>query len=117
MEQVEFSPVGIAKKEHELYGLDDDALRAETQFLRSDIIGWSRIHFKLNDEQLNWMEEQDDTFRYDFANDIGNALDNRWDIDFLNEGPPPEAWKSKRISAKQNAPVKQIIIWVHKADT
>lgn len=116
MELVEFSPVGIAKKEHELYGLDDAALRAETAFLRSDIISWSLGHFRLSDQQLSWMHEQDDRFRIGFANDVASALENRWDIDFLNEFPEKDPWSSKIVDAKKEDSARRLTIHVHKED-
>lgn len=102
MEQVTFSAEGIFKKQHELYWLSDDDLQQEAEFLRNDIIGWSRINFKLNNEQNKWLETQDNQFYVEFASKVAEALTNRWDIQFENRFPPKDPMESKIIRPVTN---------------
>ncbi|QIH33504.1 MULTISPECIES: hypothetical protein [Sphingobacterium] len=112
MEQVYFTPVGIALKQHELYGLDDNLLQEQAMFLRSNIIAWAQQHFILNDQQLNWLFQQDSSFTVDFAVTISNGLLGRYDFDIRFGGS--EIWKSKRIDAKADLPFKKIKIFVER---
>lgn len=100
MEQVDFSPAGILLKQHELYGLADNLLMEQAMFLRGNIVAWSQQNFFINDAQLNWLNSQDSSFTVDFAKTISDGIMSRYDFNIRFEGPS-EAWKSKRVSAKQ----------------
>ncbi|RKE52392.1 hypothetical protein [Sphingobacterium detergens] len=113
MEQVSFTPVGIALKQHELYGLDDNLLFEQATNLRNDIIGWSMENFILDDRQIDWMNQQDDSFTIEFSKTISDGLIGRYDFNIQFSGPS-EVWKSKRVSAKASGPVKTIDIFVEK---
>ncbi len=112
MERVKFSPVGIALKQHELYGLSDILLQEQAMWLRSDIMGWAKQHFILDDKQQNWLDQQDSSFHVGFAKTISDGLLGRYDFNILFEGPS-ESWKSKRVSARDKPKgIKVIEIWV-----
>ncbi|RKE47156.1 hypothetical protein [Sphingobacterium detergens] len=111
MEQVTFTPTGIALKQHELYGLDDALLLEQVTHLRNDIVGWSQQNFILDDRQLDWLVQQDGSFRGQFAKQIADGLIGRFDFNIMFIGPP-QSWKSKRIAARENLPVKAIDIRV-----
>lgn len=111
MEQVTFSPTGIALKQHELYGLDDALLLEQATHLRNDIVGWSQQNFILDDRQLDWLVQQDGSFRGQFAKQVADGLIGRFDINIQFSGPS-DSWKSKRITARENIPVKILDILV-----
>lgn len=111
MEKVNFTPVGIALKQHELYSLDDNLLFEQATNLRNDIIGWSQQNFILDDRQLDWMLQQDDSFTVEFSKTISDGLIGRFDFNILFNGPS-EVWKSKRVSARQQSGIKAIGIFV-----
>lgn len=116
MTQVPFSPTGIALKQHELYGLDNDRLLKEAQDLRSNIVAWSIKHFLLDDEQISWLSRQDDSFTVEFALIVATGISNRYDINIVFEGNNIPRPKSKIISAKENLPRRTILISVIKTD-
>ena len=112
MEQVYFSPAGILLKQHELYALDDNLLAEQAMNLKSDIVAWSQQHFILTDRQNNWLYQQDASFKVDFASTVYYGLIGRYDINIKFGGS--EAWKSKRIQAKDLYPYKIIEIFVDR---
>ena len=101
-------------KQHELYGLDDDKLQLEATHLYTDIVDWSKKHFILNDDQITWLNQQDDSFRVEFAMIVAEGIIGRYDFNIKFEGP--DLPKSKNIHAKQNAPEKSISIFVEKSN-
>ncbi|WP_142685755.1 hypothetical protein [Chitinophaga polysaccharea] len=113
MQKVLFTPVGIAMKQHELYGLDDAQLNIEANHLYTNIVDWSINHFILDDEQINWLYQQDDSFKVEFAMIVGEGLINRYDFNINFVGP--DIPKSKRISAKNDPQRKAINILVLKS--
>lgn len=114
MEQVYFNPIGIALKQHELYGLDDNLLYEQAMNLKSDIIGWAQQHFILDDRQVSWLLQQDASFTVEFATQVSNGLLGRYDFDIKFDGS--EIWKSKRIDAKADLPFKKIKIFVDRKE-
>lgn len=116
MTQVPFTPTGIALKQHELYGLNDDQLLKEAMSLRSNIVNWSIQHFLLDDDQINWLYQQNDSFTFEFAALVSKGISNRYDINIVFEGNNIPRPKSKIISAKENLPRKIISISVIKKD-
>lgn len=111
MTRVPFTPTGIALKQHELYGLDDDQLKLQATHLYSNIVDWSMQNFILNDDQISWLNQQDDKFTVEFATKVARGISLRYDINIQFVGPP-EDWKSKRVNARENEPVKAIDIIV-----
>jgi len=116
MTKVPFTPAGIALKQHELYGLDDEKLQLEAMHLYTDIIEWSISHFILNDYQINWLNQQDQKFTVEFARIVARGLTNRSDINIQFEGPDDPIPKSKNISAKENEPYHAVDILVVRSN-
>ena len=112
MEQVYFNPIGIALKQHELYGLDDNLLFEQAMNLKNDIIGWSQQHLILTDRQLSWLFEQGPGFKVEFASTVYRGLIGRYDFNIKFGGS--EVWKSKRIDAREELPFKRIDIFVDR---
>ena len=111
MDLVYFTPIGIALKQHELYGMDDALLQEQAAHIRNDIIGWTQQNFILDDRQLDWLVQQDGRFRVQFAKQIADGLIDRFDFNIVFSGPAG-SWKSKRIAARENLPVKAVDIRV-----
>lgn len=110
MAQVPFTPVGLVLKQTELFGLDDDQLLVEANSLQTDIVNWSLQHFILDDDQVSWLNQQDDNFKVEFAGIVGEGLRLRFDFNIVFIGPDKP--KSKNISARKSAPTKSIDIKV-----
>jgi len=115
MTQVPFSPTGIALKQHELYGLDDDQLLQEARHLQTDIVSWSIQHFILDDYQKGWLLQTDDKFRVEFAKTVAKGISNRYDINIEFIGPPRP--KSKNIGARDSDIDRRIDISVIRIST
>ncbi|MDR2272026.1 MAG: hypothetical protein LBF27_14065 [Sphingobacterium sp.] len=116
MNRVPFTPSGIALKQHELYGLDDNQLQLEATHLYANIVDWSMQHFILDDDQINWLNQQDDKFTVEFAMKVAKGISLRYDINIQFVGPDKPVPKSKNISARENEPYRSIDITVHKSD-
>lgn len=114
MAKVPFTPAGILLKQHELYSLDDNQLNLEANHLYTNIVDWCINHFVLDDEQISWLNQQDDSFNVDFAMIVGEGIANRFDFNINIVGP--DRPKSKRITAKQDPQMKAINILVLRSD-
>jgi hypothetical protein len=74
MSRQPFNADGVTNKTQELYGLPDDALRAETESIRVDFKLWMHYHFDLNAEQSTFLESMEYPAIQILAEDLADCM-------------------------------------------
>jgi hypothetical protein len=80
MMKLEFNNEGFFALQHQLYQLNDEHLKDETDIIRHNFTVWLSHHFDINQRQLAFMEALDQDQLKVIAMDTGFAIENRMPI-------------------------------------
>lgn len=81
-----FTADGVTAKIWELQKLPDQALKMETQFMRTDFRAWMLSNFTLDDEQSLYLQKMDSRLLATLSTDLADCMDFRLPL-YVTFGP------------------------------